>query len=108
MSPEKSQLARVVARGEKDILEEWMRLQRASPGRRSDLIGDQGLAEQSRQILSAFRQGVEKGSTDVASAEWTEMRDLLAKLAKERARVGFSARETALFILSLKQALLPG
>ena len=108
MSPEKSQLGKVVARGEKDILEEWVRLQRASPGRRSDLLGEQGLADQSRQILSAFRQGLEKGSDDISSADWTEMRDTLGRLSKERARVGLSARETALFILSLKQALLPG
>ena len=108
MSPEKSQLGKVVARSEKDILEQWTRLQRASPGRRSDLLGEQEIADQSREVLSAFRQGAEKGSADISSTDWKEMREVLGKLSKERARVGFTARETALFILSLKQALLPG
>ena len=108
MTPEKNQLGRIVARGEKEILAEWVRLQRESPGRRSDLVGEQALGEQARQILSAFRQGLEGGSSDVSAAGWSEIREVLTQLSKERARVGFSARETALFVLSLKQALLPG
>jgi len=107
MSPDKSRLAEVVAHGEKQILEEWTRLQRASPGRRSDLVNDQALGEQSRQVLGAFRQAVETGGTDVSSSGWGEMREVLSSLSKERARVGFAARDTAQYVLSLKQALLP-
>jgi rsbT co-antagonist protein RsbR len=108
MSPDKSPLATVVARGEKEILAEWVRLQRMGPGRRPDLLADQAATEQSRQVLAAFRQGLEKGGPDVSAAGWSELRDVLTELSRERARLGFSARETALFVLSLKQALLPG
>jgi rsbT co-antagonist protein RsbR len=107
MSPEKNPLASVVARSEKEIVEEWVRLQRASPGRRSDLMGEKGLGDQSRQVVAAFRKGVEGGDRDTSGPGWSEMRDLLAQLSKERAQVGFTARETALFLLSLKEALVP-
>ena len=44
MSPESNDLAAVVSRAEAEILEEWLRLQRASVGRRADLMDDQALA----------------------------------------------------------------
>jgi rsbT co-antagonist protein RsbR len=107
MSPEQNDLAAVVSRAEGEILEEWLRLQRAGVGRRADLIDDQALASQSRQLLSAVRQGLEKGTTDSASPGWAPAREFIAQLAQERARAGFLAKDAALFVLSLKQALLP-
>jgi rsbT co-antagonist protein RsbR len=106
MSPQ-SQLSSIITRGEADILEEWMRLQRGGAGRRSDLIDDQAFRAQAGDVLSSFRRGLESGGTDVSSAPWGDARATLAKASRERARVGFSARETALFVLSLKQAIQP-
>jgi rsbT co-antagonist protein RsbR len=107
MSPQPSHLADVVARREGEILEEWLRLQRSSAMRRSDLIDDQSLREQSRQILAGFRKGLEQGGSDVSAAPWSELRDTLLRISRDRARAGFTARDTALFVLSLKQALQP-
>jgi rsbT co-antagonist protein RsbR len=107
MKPDSSALAAVLARGEADILEEWVRLQRGSAGRRSDLIDDQGLRDQSRQVLASLRTGLESGGADVYAAGWSDARETLGKLSRERARVGFTARDTANFVLSLKQALQP-
>ena len=106
MSPQ-SQLSEVVAKGEAAILDEWVRLQRGGAGRRSDLIDDQALRAQSGEVLSGLRKGLESGGADVTSSAWGEARESLSKVSRERARLGFSARETALFVLSLKQALQP-
>ena len=106
MSPQ-SQLAAVITKGEAAILEEWMRLQRGSSGRRSDLLDDQGFRSQAAQVLSGFRKGLESGNPDVFAAPWSEARETLAQTSRARARVGFSARETANFVLSLKQAIQP-
>jgi rsbT co-antagonist protein RsbR len=107
MSPDQNPLASAVTRAEAEILADWMRLQKGMAGRRTDLIDDPTLAEQSRQLLGAVRDGLGTGSTDTASAAWAPAREFIARLAQERARVGFLARDAALFVLSLKQALLP-
>jgi rsbT co-antagonist protein RsbR len=107
MSPESNDLAAVVSRAEAEILDDWLRLQRGGAGRRADLMDDDALVSQSRQLLSAIRQGLEKGTTDAASPGWAPAREFIAQLAQERARAGFLARDAALFVLSLKPALLP-
>ena len=107
MKPESNALAAVVSRSEAEILGEWVRLQTGSSGRRSDLLDDQALREQSRQVLGALRKGLESGGTDVSSAEWGEAREAVGRVSKERARLGFTARDTANFVLSLKHALKP-
>ncbi len=107
MSPQQSHLADVVSRREGEILEEWTRLQKAGASRRADLIDDAALREQSRSLLAGFRKGLEGGGTDVTSPGWSEVRDTLLRVSRDRARAGFNARETALFVLSLKQALQP-
>ena len=107
MSPDQNPLASTVARAEPEILADWMRLQKAAAGRRTDLIDDQTLADQSRQLLAAVREGIGTGSMDSASAAWAPAREFIARLAQDRARAGFLAKDAALFVLSLKQALLP-
>ena len=107
MSPQQNPLADIVARGEAEILEEWTKIQKSGANRRSDLIDDNALREQSRQLVAGFRKGLEGGGSDVASSAWSEVRDTLRRISRDRARAGFNARETALFVLSLKQALQP-
>jgi rsbT co-antagonist protein RsbR len=106
MSPQ-SQLSAVITRSEAAILEEWMRVQRGAAGRRADLVDEAGFRAQAANVLASLRKGLASGSTDVSSAPWAEAREILSQASRERARVGFSARETALFVLSLKQALQP-
>ena len=107
MSSKSNPLAGALARGEGEVLEEWVRLQRDSAARRSDLIDEQALRDQSRQLLASFRKGLETGGTDLAASGWAEARETSSRLSRESARLGFSARENALFVLSLKQALQP-
>ena len=91
---------------ESEILGDWITLQRNSSARRSDLITEADLHRQSKEFLSAFRQGVATGRLDeITAAGWEPAREILADLTRTRARLGFTPSETATFIFSLKQPL---
>jgi rsbT co-antagonist protein RsbR len=44
-------------------------------------------------------------SVDTSRPEWAKLRDVLAGFSKQRAALGFTPSETAIFVLSFKQAL---
>jgi rsbT co-antagonist protein RsbR len=106
MATQKTGLTEIVARHEKALLDEWVRQQLAAPStRRGDLLDEGTLREQSRQVLSAFREGLQKGGTDAGHPAFATTREAVGSLAQERARRGFSPAETATFVFSLKQPL---
>ncbi len=107
MSPEgKSRLSEVLVRHEKEILEEWLRLQLSAAGRSSGLLQERELREQSREFLSAFRTAAQQdGAGGAQGPEWAAVRDILAGLSRTRAQQGFTPGETAMFVFSLKQPL---
>src|SRR5689334_18513330 len=105
MAP-KSRLPEVLARHEKDLLQEWMRLQLASVNRRADLIKEDELREHSRQFLSGLTAALRTGEgNDIAGSEWTDVREQLGALSASRAQQGFTPKETATFVFSLKEPL---
>src|SRR6185503_20513532 len=105
MSADANVLGAVLTGQEEAILEDWVRLQLASAGRRADQIDERTLREQSRQFLSAFRSSWSSGGRDVDAPGWAEARQVLGDMARDRARMGFSPTETATFVFSLKQPL---
>jgi rsbT co-antagonist protein RsbR len=99
-------LTTILAQNEQDLLEDWVRLQLAATTRRSDLIGERDLREQSRRFLSGFQQALAGGAQDdIRAAPWTAVRETLQAITRERVRQGFSSSETAQFVFSLKQPL---
>jgi rsbT co-antagonist protein RsbR len=99
-------LVSLLAQHEQALLDEWLRLQLAATNRRSDLIGERDLREQSRRFLSEFQRVLSSGAgDDVGTPPWAPVRDVLEELARERARQGFTSSETATFVFSLKQPL---
>jgi rsbT co-antagonist protein RsbR len=99
-------LVEVLAQHENEILEDWMALQLAATTRRADLISETDLRRESREFLTAFRQGISSGSTlEISSPAWDPARGLLTEISRSRARQGFSPSETATFVFSLKQPL---
>jgi len=91
---------------EKELLAEWMRLQLASTTLRADLMKENELREQSRDLLSLLRPALETGRFEnLESAEWTQVKEFLAGVSRTRAQQGFSPTETATFVLSLKQPI---
>jgi rsbT co-antagonist protein RsbR len=99
-----AKIADVVRKNEKSILDEWVRLQSSTPGRRTDLISDSELREESRSFLAAFTDALQHGATGDGK-EWDEVRGLINNLSRSRASKGFSPSETATFVFSLKQPL---
>jgi len=104
MVPPAPTLANVLYKHEADILEEWIALQRANAGRRSELSRTQ-LHEQSRTFLALLRGAVAESGTDISAPGYAALRQGLDDLSIERARQGYSSSETATFVFSLKQPL---
>jgi rsbT co-antagonist protein RsbR len=106
MSPaSRDPLLELVERDEAGLLDEWVRLQLAADTRRSDLLNEADLHEESRRFLQALRGGLARGSLDVQGRDWSDARDLLKEMSRARAARGFSPAETATFIFSMKQPL---
>jgi rsbT co-antagonist protein RsbR len=95
----------ILARHERSILEDWLRLQEESLSRRRDRVTDADLGREAASFLSALRRAAASGSLDVGAAAWQDVRNQLAEVSAGRAQKGFSPSETATFVFSLKQPL---
>lgn len=85
-----------------DLLEHW----RGAVA--SNLRGRQSEAELTRQtdeLLAALILAADAGALDLGAAEATELRAVLGELSRTRALQGFTPRETASSVFSLKDAL---
>ena len=101
-----SNIPTVLKQAEKEILAEWIKHQLEATTLRADLLKEADLRAQSAQFLSAFRTASQNGALDdLNSPAWSEVKNGLAELSRNRAHAGFTPRETATFVLSLKQPL---
>lgn len=91
----------VISSNEGTILSGWMG-ELESSTRRSDLMNDRDVRRQGTEMLRLFTAAVQS-SSDVQSEPFAATREFLAEAAKSRMEQGFTAAETALFVLSLKQ-----
>jgi len=103
---EKSKIPSILQDHEEELLEDWVQEQLASNSRRTDLISEFELRQQSAEFLRAFRQASQGSDvSDITNPQWDHVRELLTRLTRSRAQKGFSASETATFVFSLKQPL---
>jgi rsbT co-antagonist protein RsbR len=100
-----SRLAEIIVRHERAILDDWLRRQSETLGRRRDLVSDHDLAQQSASFLNSICRALPSGSLDISAGSWQAVRDTLDQVGTSRARQGFSPSETAMFVFSLKQAM---
>lgn len=98
-------LAALFEQQQNQLLDTWMRLQQKSLQNRVDLITESELRSDSQNFLSTLRGKVPGPASDLASSEWSSLREFLNDLSRRRATQGFTPSETATFILSLKQPL---
>jgi rsbT co-antagonist protein RsbR len=98
-------ITRLVTDRERDILPEWFELLRKAGALQTGRISEAELAAQCREFLRLFRDALAKGAVDVANQAYTPVRDFLGDVSRSRALQGFSPRETAIFVFSLKQPL---
>lgn len=89
------------------ILERWMKNQLSDAGLRDDLMSNDDLRAESEELISALIKALNEKTLDqVDSGEFDYVIEILSGISISRARQGFSPRETGLFIMSLKEALL--
>ncbi|MCI3952362.1 MAG: putative RsbT co-antagonist protein rsbRA [Burkholderiales bacterium] len=101
-----SKIPTILKQGEKELLEDWIRRQLESTTLRSDLLKAADLRNESAQFLSELKVATQNGALeDLNATAWLEVKSGLAELSRSRAQAGFSATETATFLLSLKQPL---
>lgn len=98
-----SSFQQVVLKDEKSILSSWLS-EMASATRRGDLMGDPELKQQATELLRLFAEA-SQASSDVQSEAFEPVRAFLKDIAKSRMEAGFTPSETAMFVLSLKQAV---
>lgn len=101
-----SRIPEILRRQEGEILADWVRQQQTSAAVRANVIREGELREQSRAFLSSLREALDTGGiADLNGPAWASTRDLIAEMARTRARQGFTPTETATFIFSLKLPL---
>ena len=98
-----SNLGSIIANHREAILSGWLR-DMIGATRRSDLMKESELQLQCQQFLSLLGQAT-SSSANVQTTAYDPLREMLAETSRTRAIQGFSARETAMFIFSIKQPL---
>jgi rsbT co-antagonist protein RsbR len=98
-------ITRLVADREHEILPEWVELLKKAGTLATGRINESELITQCRDFMSLLRDALARGGSDVANAAYTSVRDFLGDVSRSRALQGFSPRETAIFVFSLKQPL---
>lgn len=100
-----SKLVELISRNEEQIRADWMGNMSTSV-RRSDLMGESELHEQTRGMLDALTLAMKADdSLDLSQSAWTPVKNLMSGISTSRARQGFTPEETATFVLSLKQPI---
>lgn len=101
----KTRLPQIFEKREKELIAEWLEQQQAT-GRKLTGAEREQVNRQSTEFVRSLKSALEKdGSGDVSTSEWAGVRDFLTDLSTQRVRDGYSAKETAWFIFSLKRPL---
>lgn len=99
--------AQVLEKNRERILEKWMQNQLSDASLRDDLMTNDELQRQSREMLEGLLRAVAKGNYDnIYDTEFEQVTDTLRDISITRARQGFSPRETGAYVLSLKQSVI--
>jgi rsbT co-antagonist protein RsbR len=91
---------------QEELLGEWIQAQLTANTLRSDLMKENELREQSRELLTLLQRAVRSGEIkDIEGEDWVPLRDFLTRVSRTRAQQGFSVSATATFVFSLKQPI---
>ena len=99
--------AKILQKKKKQILELWMKNQLVDFSLREDLMSNDELSVQSEELVDALLQSLNSATLeDFQSAALEPVYEVLDGISLSRAKQGYSARETGMFVFSLKDALL--
>lgn len=97
-------LPEILRKHESELLRDWLAEQEASASR--DTRARDDTRAQSRQFLGLLADAVAGGNVeDVDGEDYREVRGLLFEVSRSRGLAGFTPRETAMFVFSLKKPL---
>jgi rsbT co-antagonist protein RsbR len=99
-----SGLTSIIAGHKDQILSEWLR-EMAGATRRSDLMKDSELQSQCSRFITLLAEATSQAGNSIQSASYDPLREMLSDISVSRAIQGFSARETAVFVFSIKRPL---
>jgi rsbT co-antagonist protein RsbR len=100
-----SKLPEVFEKREQEITDQWVEQQQAT-GRKLTAAERDEANRQSREFIRSLRGALKQNSSaGISGPEWAGVRDFLVDLSGRRAKDGYSPRETASFVFSLKQPL---
>jgi len=88
-----------------DVQQMWIERLKLDGALQSGRIREGELQSQCNEFLTRLREALGSGAFDIESAEFAGVRDLLTEISASRATRGYSPRETAVFVFSLKQPL---
>ncbi len=97
----------VLKRSHKVILEKWIKNQFSAQALNDDLISSQEIKEQSDELLSSFLKNLSEDNIgDIYSPAFDEVIESLSDISITRAKLGFSPKETGVFVNGMKNAIL--
>jgi rsbT co-antagonist protein RsbR len=103
----KSDTSKILQRKKKIILEQWIKNQLDDETLREDLMTNDELRGQSSELLDNLLNSInEKNISDSSSPDFETVSEILSGISISRARQGFTPKETGMYVLSLKEALL--
>ncbi|MFP5261650.1 MAG: STAS domain-containing protein [Blastocatellia bacterium] len=99
---------RLLTERENDILEAWIENRINSSDFRETLISGEELRSDSQSFLRAFIMAVANSNVEeMRGKEFNAIRRLLLEISEARAAQAFSPSETAFYVFSLKETILP-
>jgi rsbT co-antagonist protein RsbR len=105
-TPTSSKIAELITTNQKDMLEEWLGLQKAAITARIDLLSETDLRREAAEFMVLLVTACRSASlSDISGAPWEAVRGFLGDLSRSRALAGFSPSETVTFVFSFKQPL---
>jgi len=103
--PARQAVSKLLSGHESEILAEWQRRLKDDGALKGGRLKETELNAQCASFLRLVRKAFEGGAVDADSEQFAETLQMLGDLSSSRAAQGFSPRETAIFVFSLKQPL---
>jgi rsbT co-antagonist protein RsbR len=98
-----SKLLEVFEKREEQITNQWVE-QQQTVGRKLTAAERDQANRQSREFVRSLKGALQRNSSgDISGPDWAAVREFLVDLSSRRAKDGYTPRETASFVFSLKQ-----
>jgi rsbT co-antagonist protein RsbR len=102
----KTDIAKLLQKKKKQLLESWMTKQLSDAMLRDDLMSNEDLREQSNELLDELLKAVSSDHVeDIEAPAFEQVKEVLSGISISRARQGFSPRETGIYVFGLKEAI---